>query len=310
MLKDSKIYIAGHRGLVGSAILENLRAKGYSGLVCRTSAELDLRNQQQVMDFFAEEKPEYVFLCAAKVGGIQANIADPSAFLYDNIMIHTNVIQGAYLCGVKKLLVLGSSCIYPRECPQPMREDYLMTGVLEPTNEGYALSKIVALKQAEYYYRQYGFKAIAVMPPNIYGTNDCFDLAKSHVMAALVKRFVEAEEERVPEVCLWGTGNARREFMHVRDLAEAAWFMMENYDKPEFINVGWGEDVSIRGLAGLIAELAGYTGKISWDPSRPDGMMRKCMDVSRMLETGFVPQIRLEEGLREMISFYRKKKKK
>lgn len=309
MQKESKIYVAGHRGSVGSAILETLLREGYSNLVYRTSQELDLRNQKQVADFFTVERPEYVFLAAAKVGGIQANISDPSAFLYDNIMIHTNVIHQAYVAGVKKILVLGSSCIYPRECEQPMREEQLMTGLLEPTNEGYALSKIVALKQAEYYHRQYHFNAISIMPPNIYGVNEKFDLLHSHVIAALVKRCVDAADAGLTELVLWGSGNARREFMHVRDLADAAIFMMLHYDEPEFLNVGWGEDITIRDLAALIAKAAGYKGRILWDTGKPDGMMRKCMDVTRMRALGFSPQIKLEAGIEEIVEHYRKLKK-
>lgn len=306
MDRSSKIYVAGHCGLVGSAIMENLKQKGFSNIIYRTSQELDLRDQQRVIDFFLKERPEYVFLAAARVGGIQANIDNPAGFLYDNLMIHTNVIHQAYCSGVKKLLVLGSSCIYPTDCAQPMLEEYLLTGKLEPTNEGYALSKIVALKQAEYYYRQYNFNAISIMPPNIYGVNESFDLFKSHVIAALVKRFIEAKEKHAKEILLWGTGNARREFMYVDDLAEAAVFMMQNYNSPEFINVGWGNDISIRELAEIIALHTGYKGQILWDSSKPDGMMCKCMDVSKMYDLGFHPQVSLDEGIKRMILFYKK----
>jgi len=308
MEKSSKIYVAGHRGLVGSAIVRHLQAAGFNNLVLRTHTELDLISQEAVRDFFVTEKPEYVFLAAAKVGGIRANMESPAQFLYENVAIQTNIIHQAYLSGVKKIMILGSSCIYPRECPQPMKEEYLLDGKLEPTNEGYALSKILALKMGEFYKRQYGFNAISVMPCNLYGHNDSFDPIHSHVLSATVRKFVDAVDEGKDTVVMWGTGNARREFLNVEDMAAACLFMMEYYDGETFINIGCGEDFSIRELAETIARLTGFKGKIEWDHSKPDGMMRKCMDVSRMKEMGFTPKISLEEGIREVIKEYKEYK--
>ena len=307
MNKKSLIYVAGHRGLAGSAIVRCLQRNGYQNLVYRTSSELDLRNQEEVRAFFNEVKPEYVFLAAGKVGGIRANIENPASFLYDNLAMQSNIIHESYVSKVKKILVLGSSCIYPAHCPQPMKEEYLLDGKLEPTNEGYALSKVVALKMAYYYHLQYDFNAVSIMPPNLYGLNDSFDPLHSHVLSATVKKFVDAVMANRDEVMMWGTGNARREFMNVDDLAEAALYVMLNYNEPEFINIGWGTDVSIKELAELIAKHAGFKGKITWDPSKPDGMMRKCMDVTRMKNIGFVPQITLEEGVQQMIEYYKSK---
>lgn len=305
MNKDSLIYVAGHRGLAGSAIVRCLQKNGYHNLIYRTSSELDLRNQSDVRDFLHDQKPEYVFLAAGKVGGIRANIENPASFLYDNLAMQSNIIHEAYLAKVKKILVLGSSCIYPAHCQQPMKEEYLMDGKLEPTNEGYALSKVVALKMAYYYHLQYGFNAVSIMPPNLYGYNDSFDPLHSHVLSATVKKFVDAVESGQKEVVMWGTGNARREFMNVDDLAAAALFVMLNYDKPEFVNVGWGTDVSIKELAEMIAQHAGFQGNISWDATKPDGMMRKCMDVTRMKALGFAPTITLETGIKQMIEYYK-----
>lgn len=307
MNKDSLIYVAGHRGLAGSAIVRCLQRNGYNNLVSRTSSELDLREQGAVRDFFNEIKPEYVFLAAGKVGGIRANIENPAPFLYDNLIMQCNIIHEAYKAKVKKILVLGSSCIYPAHCPQPMKEEYLMDGKLEPTNEGYALSKVVALKMAYYYHLQYGFNAVSIMPPNLYGYNDSFDPLHSHVLSATVKKFVDAVMAGNKEVMMWGTGNARREFMNVEDLADAALYVMLNYNEPDFVNIGWGTDVSIRELAELIAKQAGFEGKITWDPSKPDGMMRKCMDVARMKKIGFAPSITLEMGVKQMIEYYKTK---
>lgn len=310
MEKESKIYVAGHRGLAGSAILRHLQGAGYVNLVTQTHNELDLCNQQAVADFFATEKPEYVFLAAGKVGGIQANIENPAPFLYDNLAIQMNVIHQAYLSGgVKKLLILGSSCIYPRECPQPMKEEYLLDGKLEPTNEGYALSKIVALKLGEFYKKQYGFNAIAIMPCNLYGQNDSFDPLHSHVLSATVRKFVDAVDEGRDKVVMWGTGNARREFLNVDDMADAALFMMEHYEGDTFINVGSGEDFSIRELAEKVAKHIGFEGEIEWDSTKPDGMMRKCLDVTRMQEMGFTPKISLDEGIDNVIAEYKQFKK-
>jgi Nucleoside-diphosphate-sugar epimerases len=310
MEKNAIIYVAGHRGLVGSAIVRHLQEAGYNNLILRTHAELDLISQEAVRDFFEKEKPEYVFLAAAKVGGIRANMESPAQFLYDNIVIQTNIIHQAYLSGVKKILILGSSCIYPRECPQPMKEEYLLDGKLEPTNEGYALSKIVALKMGEFYKRQYGFNAISVMPCNLYGQNDSFDPLHSHVLSATVKKFVDAIDEGRDTVVMWGTGNARREFLNVDDMAAACLFMMEHYEGETFINIGCGEDYSIRELAETVARLTGFKGKIEWDTTKPDGMMKKCMDVTRMKEMGFEPKITLEEGIKHVIEEYKQYKKK
>lgn len=310
MEKNAKIYVAGHRGLAGSAILRHLQEAGYTNLVTRTHKELDLCNQQAVADFFAAEKPEYVFLAAGKVGGIRANIENPAPFLYDNLAIQMNVIHQAYLSGgVKKLLILGSSCIYPRECPQPMKEEYLMDGKLEPTNEGYALSKVVALKLGEFYKKQYGFNAISIMPCNLYGRNDSFDPLLSHVLSATVRKFVDAVDEGRDKVIMWGTGRARREFLNVDDMADAALFMMEHYEGDTFINVGSGEDFSIKELAEKVAKHTGFKGIIEWDPTKPDGMMRKCLDVTRMKAMGFSPKISLDEGIDNVIKEYKQYKK-
>lgn len=307
--QNTKIYVAGHGGMVGSAIVRLLQKNGYDNLITRNSKDLDLRDNQQVNEFFKSEKPEFVFLAAAKVGGIQANINEPASFLYENLMIHTNIIHQSYLHNVKKILVLGSSCIYPKDCKQPMKEEYLLSGKLEPTNEGYALAKIVALKQAEYYQKQYGFRAISVMPPNLYGPNDSFDLHKSHVLSALVRRFVDAIDDNINEVTVWGSGSARREFMYVDDLAESVLFLMKNYEKTEFINVGWGTDISIKELAEKIANQTGYRGKIIWDTSKPDGMLRKCMDVSKSNALGYQPKISLDEGIEYMVGYYKNQKR-
>lgn len=305
---DSRIYVAGHKGMAGSAIQSALHERGFHNLIVRTHQELDLCNQSEVSRFFEEECPDYVFLAAGRVGGIAANIENPAPFLYENLAIQMNVIHQAYLHGVKKILILGSSCIYPKDCPQPMKEEYLMDGKLEPTNEGYALSKVVALKMGEYYKRQYGFSAISIMPCNLYGHNDSFAPLRSHVLSATVRKFVDAVDAGQKSVTMWGTGHARREFMNVRDMAEAALFMMEYYDGDTFINVGSGEDISIRELAQKVARWTGFSGKIEWDSSKPDGMMKKCLDVTRMKNLGFVPKITLDEGIRQMIEEYRQYK--
>ncbi len=306
--KEAKIFIAGHRGMVGSAIFKKMQQAGYVNFVTRSSAELDLTIQQNVENFFKTEKPEYVILAAARVGGIGANIQYPGEFLYKNLCIQNNVIHSAYANGVKKFLFLGSSCIYPRECPQPMKEEYLLSGKLEPTNEGYAIAKIAGLKMIEYYHRQYGFNGVSVMPCNLYGTNDNFDPAHSHVLSALVKKFVDAVEKKSASVEVWGSGNARREFMHVDDCADAIVFLFENYSSPDFINVGVGEDVSIKELAELIAEQSGFTGEIVFDKTKPDGMPRKCLDVSRLKNLGFTPHISLAQGINQTIEEYKKQK--
>jgi len=305
MIEKSKIFIAGHTGMVGSAILRLLQNKGYSNIITKNRQELDLKDQHSVKSFFKSHQPEYVFMCAAKVGGIQANIKQPGTFLIDNLQIQNNIIEAAYQNRVKKLLFLGSSCIYPKDCPQPMKEEYLLTGKLEPTNEGYAIAKIAGLKILEGYQREFGFNGISLMPCNLYGPNDSFDLAHSHVLSALVKKFVDGVDNKLEEITLWGTGNARREFMHVDDVANACLFMMKNYVDLEFINIGWGTDISIIELANLIAKLTNYNGELVWDNSKPDGMMRKCMDVSKMKKNGFEPTIELEQGIIEMIKIYK-----
>jgi len=307
---DHKIFVAGHNGMVGSAVVRQLKARGFTNFVLRSRAELDLTDTEAVKKFFSREKPDIVVDAAARVGGIKANNEHKAEFLYENLVIQNNVIHQAYVHGVKKLCFLGSSCIFPRECPQPMKEEYLLTGALEPTNEGYALAKIAGLKMVEYYNRQYGFPGISLMPCNLYGTNDCFDLERSHVLSALVKKTVDAVDEGRDEVPLWGTGRPLREFLHVDDAAAAILFMLEHYDSPEFINVGSGTEVTIRSLAELIADKAGFRGRLAWDATKPDGMARKCMDVSRMKALGFAPRISLAEGVGRTIAEYRALKQK
>jgi len=298
MTRDSRIYVAGHTGLVGSAIVRALRAKGYQNLLLRTHAELDLRNQAAVADFFNQERPDYVFLAAARVGGILANATYPAEFIYDNLMIQTNVIHNAYLTGVKKLLFLGSSCIYPKFAPQPMREEHLLSGKLEPTNDAYAIAKIAGIKMCQSYRKQYGANFIAVMPTNLYGPNDNFDLETSHVLPALIRKFHEAKRDHKPEVVIWGTGKPRREFLHVDDLARACLFLMENYDDEEIINIGVGEDITIQELAEMVKEVVGYQGRIVYDRTKPDGTPRKLLDVSRIFRLGWRPKIDLKDGIR------------
>ncbi|HFB99031.1 MAG TPA: GDP-L-fucose synthase [Bryobacterales bacterium] len=298
MEKDAKIYVAGHRGMVGSAIERRLRRAGYENLVLRTRQDLDLTRQADVEAFFAQERPDYVFLAAALVGGIHANRTYPADFIYNNLAIQTNVIDAARRHGVRKLLFLGSSCIYPREAPQPIKEEYLLTGPLEKTNEWYAIAKIAGLKMVQAYRRQHGFNGISLMPTNLYGPGDNFDLSTSHVLPALLRKFHDAAAENRPEVVVWGTGKPRREFLHVDDLADAAVFLMENYDSEEIINVGAGQDVSIAELASLIAEITGYQGRIVYDTSMPDGTPRKLLDISRLVSLGWKPSIGLREGIR------------
>lgn len=301
----SRIFVAGHRGLVGSAIVRRLEALGCRNIIVRCRADLDLRDQRGVFHFFRDEKPEFVFLAAAKVGGIHANSTQPAEFLYDNLAIQTNMIHAAWRHGVRKLLFLGSSCIYPRLASQPIREEYLLSGPLEPTNEAYAVAKIAGLKLAAAYRRQYGFPAISLMPTNLYGPGDNFDLETSHVLPALIRRFNEAVVSGAPEVILWGSGTPRREFLHVDDLASAACFAMEQYDSVEPLNVGAGEDVSIAELAGMVALVTGYSGRILFDSSRPDGAPRKLLDVSRLRSLGWAAQIPLDEGIKSTYSWYR-----
>lgn len=300
MNPEDKIYIAGHRGMVGSAILRYLQAKGYKNLIYRTSGELDLRQQSAVLEFFETERPDYVFLAAAKVGGILANNTYKANFLYDNLMMEANIIHAAYLTGVKKLLFLGSSCIYPKMAPQPLKEEYLLTGALEPTNEPYAVAKIAGIKMCDAYRDQYGCNFISIMPTNLYGPGDNYNLNTSHVLPALIRKFHEARKNGLPEVMIWGSGTPRREFLHVNDLAEACYFLMENHNQPGFLNAGTGEDLSINELAALIRDIVGFTGDITHDTSKPDGTPRKLLDVSRMKALGWQAGISLEEGIRKV----------
>lgn len=302
MEKNAKIYVAGHRGMVGSAFMRLLTRTGYTNLITRTSAELDLRDQAAVARFFAREKPEYVLLAAAKVGGIHANNTYRADFLYDNLMIEGNVLDQSYRHGVRKLLYLGSSCIYPKLAPQPIREEYIMTGPLESTNEPYAISKIAGVKMCEAYRDQHGCNFITVMPTNLYGPHDNYDLENSHVMAALLRKFVEAVQLQLPRVEVWGTGTPRREFLHVDDLAEACLFLMEHYNERSAVNVGTGCDMTIRELAELIAELVGFQGEIHFDFSRPDGTMRKVLDVHKVHALGWHHRIALQAGLRAVLA--------
>jgi len=298
MEKSAKIYVAGHRGMVGSAIVRKLTSLGYTNLLTRTSSELDLRNQQNVADFFEVEKPEYVFLAAAKVGGIVANNTYRADFLYENLAIQNNIIHGSYVNKVKKLMFLGSSCIYPKLAPQPLKESYLLSGYLEPTNEPYAIAKIAGIKMCEAYRAQYGCNFISVMPTNLYGTNDNYDLVNSHVLPAMIRKFHEAKEKDASEMTLWGTGSPMREFLHADDLAEACLFLMENYNESELVNIGTGEDVTIENLAALVKQIIGFQGEIVWDASKPDGTPRKLMDVSKLHGLGWHHKIALEDGIK------------
>lgn len=297
MNPDAKIYVAGHNGLVGSAIVRALKNQGYTNLILQTSQELDLCRQADVEAFFAATQPDYVFLAAAKVGGIHANNTYRAAFLYDNLMIEANVIHSAYKTGVKKLLFLGSSCIYPKLCPQPMQEQHLLTGQLEPTNEPYAIAKIAGLKLCENYCRQYGLNFIAAMPTNLYGINDNFDLAGSHVLPALMRKFHEAKLSHLPTVEVWGSGTPLREFLYVDDLADGLLFLMNHYDDREFVNIGTGQEVSIKELALLIKDIVGYEGDLVFDQSKPDGTPRKLLDVSKLNTLGWQAKTGLKEGI-------------
>ncbi|QBQ55950.1 GDP-L-fucose synthase [Nitrosococcus wardiae] len=297
MQPAERIFVAGHRGLAGSAILRRLKAEKFENLICRTSRELDLRDPQAVEVFFEQERPDYVFLAAAKVGGILANSSYPAEFIHDNLQIQTHVIDAAYRWGVKKLLFLGSSCIYPKYAPQPIKEDSLLTGPLEPTNEWYAVAKIAGVKMGQAYRRQYGFNVISLMPTNLYGPGDNFDLKTSHVLPALIRKFHEAKRSSAPEVVVWGSGTPRREFLHVDDLADAAVFLMRHYDEEEIINVGVGKDIPIADLARLIKDVVGYSGEIVLDTSKPDGTPRKLLDTARLTQLGWQPQIDLREGI-------------
>jgi len=297
MNKDSKIYIAGHRGMVGSAIHRKLEKEGFTNIVTRTSKELDLRNQQAVADFFANEKPEYVFLAAAKVGGIIANNTFRADFIYENTMIQSNVIHFSYKNSVKKLMFLGSSCIYPKLAPQPLREEYLLSGLLEDTNEPYAIAKIAGIKMCDAYRSQYGCNFISVMPTNLYGQNDNYDLNNSHVLPALIRKFHTAKMSNLPAVEIWGTGTPMREFLHANDLADACFYLMQNYNEPGLVNIGVGEDITIKDLALLVKKIVGYTGELKFDTTKPDGTPRKLMDVSKLHSFGWKHKISLEEGI-------------
>ncbi len=297
MNQDDKIYVAGHNGMVGSAILRKLKAEGFHNLELKSSQELDLRDQNAVRDFFDDVRPDYVFLAAAKVGGILANDTHRAEFLYDNLSIQNNVIHSSYLSKVKKLLFLGSSCIYPKECPQPMKEDYLLTGKLEPTNEPYAIAKIAGIKMCDSYRDQYGCNFISVMPSNLYGPNDNYDLKSSHVLPALIRKFHESKSAGQNKVTVWGSGNPLREFLHVDDLATACMFLMKNYNERNFINVGSGEEISIRDLANLIADIVGHQATIEFDSTKPDGTLRKIMSNERINALGWEAKISLREGI-------------
>lgn len=304
MNKDSKIYVAGHRGLVGSAIVRNLEERGYTNIICRTHKELDLTRQADVEKFFEEEKPEYVFLAAAKVGGIHANNTRPAEFIYENLMIESNIIHSAYKYGVKKLLFLGSSCIYPKFANQPIKEEYLLTGELEPTNEAYAIAKITGIELCKFYRRQYGCDFISAMPTNLYGINDNFDLETSHVLPALIRKFHEAKINNQEEVVMWGTGKPLREFMYVDDLADALVHLMLNYSDEIHVNMGTRKDLSIGELAQIVKEVVGYEGKIVNDLSKPDGTPRKLLDVSRLEATGWKYKTELREGIEKVYKWY------
>jgi GDP-L-fucose synthase len=297
MDKQSKVYIAGHRGMVGSSIVRKLESEGFSNLIYKTSSELDLRNQQAVNDFFAKEKPAYVFLAAAKVGGIMANNTFRADFIYENLMVEANVIHAAYVNKVEKLLFLGSSCIYPKLAPQPLKEEYLLSGYLEDTNQPYAIAKIAGIELCDSYRRQYGCNFISAMPTNLYGPNDNYDLNKSHVLPALLRKFITAKKEGASEVEMWGSGTPRREFLHVDDLADACFFLMQNYNEAGLVNVGIGEDVTILELAQLIRSIVGYEGEIKLNTSKPDGTPRKLMDVQKLNNLGWKASISLQEGI-------------
>ena len=304
---NAKIYVAGHRGMVGSAIIRNLKQKGFTNIIVRTSGELDLRNSQNVNTFFETEKPDYVFLAAAKVGGIQANNIYRADFIYENLMIQNNVIHNSYLSGVKKLMFLGSSCIYPKLAPQPLKEESLLTGLLEETNEPYAIAKIAGIKMCESYKRQYDCNFISVMPTNMYGPNDNYNLNNSHVLPALIRKFHDAKENNLPFVEMWGTGTPMREFLHADDLGDACVHLMNNYDGEKFVNIGSGTDLTIKNLALLVQKIVGYEGEIKHDLSKPDGTPRKLMDVSYLHSLGWNHKIELEEGITLVYEDFKKK---
>lgn len=295
---DALIYVAGHRGMVGSAIWRELQRRGFNRVIGKTRLELDLLDSKKVQRFFEQEKPEYVFVAAAKVGGIRANDTQPASFIYENLQIQNNLIHNAYFSGVKKLLFLGSSCIYPKLTPQPMKEEYLLSGPLEPTNQWYAIAKIAGIKLCQAYRKQYGCDFISAMPTNLYGPNDNYDLETSHVLPALIRKFHEAKVSEDPTVVCWGSGTPRRELLYADDLARASVFLMENYIEEQFINVGFGSDITVKALAELVQRIVGFNGEISWDNSQPDGTPQKLMDSSRIFELGWKPEIDLETGIR------------
>jgi len=302
MEKSAKIYIAGHRGMVGSAIERRLNAEGYHNIIHRTSSELDLRNQDLVNSFFLADKPDYVILAAAKVGGIHANNTYRAEFIYDNLMMEANIINASYLNKVKKLLFLGSSCIYPKNAPQPLKEEYLLSGYLESTNQPYAIAKIAGIEMCDSYRAQYGCNFISAMPTNLYGTNDNYHPENSHVLPALIRRVILAKKNNDPSVVIWGTGTPRREFMHVDDLADACYFLLQNYNEAGHVNIGWGEDVFIKELASLVAAEVGYTGSLEFDTTKPDGTPRKLLDTTKINKLGWKPSIKLQEGIRRTIA--------
>ncbi|NQV77961.1 MAG: GDP-L-fucose synthase [Lutibacter sp.] len=308
MKQTDRIFIAGHNGMVGSSLYKLLKKNQFQNLIVADRKKLDLLNQIDTRNFFKENNIDCLVIAAAKVGGIKANMTYPADFLYNNLQIQNNLINEAVNSGVKKIIFLGSSCIYPAKCLQPMKEEYLLTGPLEPTNEGYAIAKIAGLKMLEYYNLQYGVNVLSLMPCNLYGPNDSFDLEHSHVLSALVKKVIDAIDNNLNEVVIWGSGIARREFMHVDDLAEAILFFSNKFENHSFFNVGWGTDISIKELALLIGKIANYKGEFIWDTSKPDGMIKKCMDVSLMQEYGFTPKINLEKGIEQMIKLYNKNK--
>jgi len=304
---NAKIYVAGSRGLVGSAIVRKLRAEGYKNIIERTSKELDLRNQVLVNEFFSAERPEYVFLAAAKVGGIHANNTYPAEFIHDNLLIQNNIIQSAHQYGVTKLMFLGSSCIYPKFAPQPLKEEYLLTGELEPTNESYAIAKIAGIKMCQAYRQQYGDDFISVMPTNLYGINDNFDLETSHVLPALLRKFHEAKEQSSPSVTVWGSGKPRREFLCVDDMADACYFLMKNYSGREIVNIGTGSDVTIAELSSMIADVTGFKGEIVYDASKPDGTPVKRLDVSKLSALGWQAKTSLENGIKQTYAWFKER---
>jgi GDP-L-fucose synthase len=302
---DAKIYVAGHRGLVGSAVMRALMRQGYANLAARIHLELDLTDQAAVRTFFERERPQAVIMAAARVGGIHANNSRPAEFIRDNLLIQDNVIDSAQRAGVRKFVFLGSSCIYPKLAPQPLKEDYLLTGPLEPTNEWYAVAKIAGIKMCQAYRRQYGFNAISLMPTNLYGPGDNFDLQNSHVLPALIRRFHEAKERGDPTMSIWGTGTPRREFLHVDDLADAVVYLLETYDEEPIVNIGWGEDVTIQELAETIAAVAGFEGRLVFDSSKPDGTPRKLLDTSRLTSLGWKPKIKLRAGIEQTYAWFK-----